>query len=144
MNKIHRIKSIFLFTAMSVIFMAGCGDASSPEEIAKNYIKASFNNDIGTMKKLATSEFKKYLEANEGEIKNAQIATRNNLKQQGFSEKDIKELINNTQTMPAEYVGTMAVVHVKSIINLRVSLKEEKEGVWKVSASQFWDGIYRR
>jgi len=122
---------------MSVVFATGCGNAATPEETAENFIKAVFNQDIGTMKKLASEEYKKRIEENEGEMKSSQLMIINNLKQKGLSKKDIKELIDNTKATPVEYAYNFhneryAIVYVKSIINHRVTLNEEK-GVWKVS-----------
>lgn len=139
MEKIHRIKSVLLFIAMSVVFMTGCGEAATPEETAVNFIKAVFNQDVGTMKKLASEEYRKQIEENEGEIKSSQLMIINNLKQKGLSKEDIKELISNTYATPVEYAYNVrnerfAVVYVKSIINHRVTLNEVN-GVWKVSTA---------
>lgn len=141
MKNIHRIKTSLLFIVMTAVFLTGCGEASAPEEVAENYIKARFNQDIGTMKKLASFEMKKWINENEGQIKSAQIMLLNNLKQRGLSKGDIKELINNTKASPAEYAylsggERYAIVHVRGIVNYRITLNEEKEGVWRVSTVQ--------
>jgi hypothetical protein len=119
----------------------GCGETASAEKAAENYIKATFNKDIGTMKKLASFELKGYLEKNEGEVKNAQIVLMNRIKKKKYSDKDIKEMINNTKASPAQCDyrpdgEPYAIVQVKSLVNFRVTLNEEKKGVWKVSTVQ--------